>query len=89
MSLETSFSFHFSILHFDRVTRLGEFSPIGRPFPLDSVLKNIEVHSPFLGGTFFHGQFKQKMGWATCWAIFSQTHLVTLHFDKNKLPLKT
>jgi hypothetical protein len=22
--------------------------------------------------------FKQKMGWATFWAIFSQTHLVTL-----------
>jgi hypothetical protein len=32
--------------------------------------------------TFFHGKdyvlYCQKMGWATFWAIFSQTHLVTL-----------
>jgi hypothetical protein len=35
-----------------RVTRLGEFSPIGRLFPLDRVLKISEVAHIFGIGTF-------------------------------------
>jgi hypothetical protein len=42
----------------------------------------IEECSTTFGDTFSHGKsdvlMSTKMGWATFWAIFSQTHLVTL-----------
>jgi hypothetical protein len=64
-----------------RVTRLGEFSPIGRLFSLGSLLKITEVaqHSGLLFSSFqFLYKFRQKMAWVTIWAISSQTHLVTM-----------
>jgi hypothetical protein len=64
-----------------RVTRLGEFSPIGLLFSLGSLLKITEVaqHSGLLFSSFqFIYKFWQKMAWATIWAIFSQTHLVII-----------
>jgi hypothetical protein len=70
----------------DRVTRLGEFLPIGWLFTLGGFLKITEVAQmhvlvvPNLSVTYL---FWQKMGWATFWATFSQTHLVTL-MDDNK-----
>jgi hypothetical protein len=33
---------------------------------------------PNYWATFFHGETCEKTGWATVWAISSQTHLVTL-----------
>jgi hypothetical protein len=40
-------------------------------------------NSPNLWPTFLHGKIKGLIlviiGWATFWAIFSQTHVVTLH----------
>jgi hypothetical protein len=59
-----------------RVTRLGEFSPIGWLFTL-VVLINPSSRPKFWT-TFVMYKFWQKMGLATAWAIFSQTHLVTL-----------
>jgi hypothetical protein len=45
-------------------------------------LKITEVCSASLRATFFHGTslvlILAKNGWATFWATFSQTHLVTL-----------
>jgi hypothetical protein len=50
-------------------------------FTLGSVLKIREVAQSF-GQLFFHGAsyvlILTKNGWATIWATFSQTHLVTL-----------
>jgi hypothetical protein len=70
------------LTNWNRATRLGEFSHIGRLFTLDSVLKITKV-AQFWGILFPRYQlcinFEQKMGWATFWAIFSQTHLVTLN----------
>jgi hypothetical protein len=63
-----------------RLTRLGESSPIGRLFTLGSFSKITEVAHIFC--YFFqstnHALILTKMGWATFWAIFSQTDLVTL-----------
>jgi hypothetical protein len=60
---------------------LGEFSPIGRLFSLGRFVKITEV-AQSLGLTFFHETscvlIWGKTGWATPYAIFSQTHLVTL-----------
>jgi hypothetical protein len=64
-----------------RVTRLGEFSRIGRLFILFNVLNITNVWQNF-GLLVFTVpvtySFWQKMGWATFWATFSNTHLVTL-----------
>jgi hypothetical protein len=60
---------------------LGEFSPIGRLFSLASLLKITEV-AQILGLPFskepdmYH--FLPSKCWATLWATFSPTHLVTL-----------
>jgi hypothetical protein len=65
-----------------RVTRLGEFSPIGRLFSLGSIVITIVVAQ--ILGLLFHNtcyisiSFDKKPDWATLWAFFSQTHLVTL-----------
>jgi hypothetical protein len=62
------------------VTRLGEFSPLGQLISLGRFF-NIEV--ALFCEDFFHGNryalmLTQRMGWATFWAIFWRTHLVTL-----------
>jgi hypothetical protein len=49
------------------VNRLGELSPFWSFF-ITGVAK----------ATFSTVKVLQKLGWATFWAIFSQTHLVTL-----------
>jgi hypothetical protein len=63
------------------VNRLGEFSAIGRLFSLGSFMKITEV-AKILRSAFFHDTsyalILTKMGWVAFWAIFSQTHLVTL-----------
>jgi hypothetical protein len=70
--------------HTSRVTRLGEFSPFGRQFTLSSFysLKISEV-AQIIWATFIPGKsyllILAKTGWAIFWAIFSQTHLATLH----------
>jgi hypothetical protein len=65
---------------------LGEISPIGQSITLGLCLKITEVGKNFWLHTFFLGEstalILTKMGWATFWAIFSQTHLVTLNADK-------
>jgi hypothetical protein len=60
-----------------RVTRLGDFSPIGQLFTLGCLLNITEV-ALSLGNFFSRGNTYALIGWATFWAIFSQTHLVTL-----------
>jgi hypothetical protein len=52
-----------------RVTRLGEFSPIGWFFTVGNLLIFFTVKCIV---------FYQEMVWASFWATFSQTHLVTL-----------
>jgi hypothetical protein len=63
------------------VTRLGEFSPIGRVVYFRLVLK-ITTVAQFIGLLFFTVQvkykFRHKLVLATYWAILLQTHLVTL-----------
>jgi hypothetical protein len=59
-----------------RVTRLGEFSPIGRLFTLGSFCDIAEVTTFF--GLLFCIDFDKSKGWATAWATFSPTHPVTL-----------
>jgi hypothetical protein len=70
----------------NRVTRLGEFSPIGWLFLLGSYLRITEVAHIF-GLLYSSVKFKnkcwQKIGWATFWAIFSQPNLVTLFPSDN------
>jgi hypothetical protein len=60
---------------------LGEFSPVGRLFTLDSFCEQFR-NSTNNGATFSTVkvvyQFSQEMDWAKFWATFSQTHLVTL-----------
>jgi hypothetical protein len=74
-----------------RVTRLGEFSPIGLLFTLGQFVKNYRNRQNF-------GLFAQKKMCtyvvilrknATFWALFSQTHLVTLPLGHLNLPPKT
>jgi hypothetical protein len=66
-----------------RVTRLGEFSPLGRFFTLGCFLKN-DKSCTNCWAHFFHGTsyvtISRKMGWATFWPILSQANLVTLLF---------
>jgi hypothetical protein len=69
----------------DRVTRSGNFSPLGRLFTLGrkSYEKNTQVVKICGLPTYLHIYwvkiiFGQKRVWATFWAIFKQTHLVTL-----------
>jgi hypothetical protein len=72
---------HFLLSSETRVTRFGEFSPIGRLFSLGSFWKITEVATK-MRATFFHVKMYAlmltKMGWAAFWAICWQTHLVTL-----------
>jgi hypothetical protein len=55
---------------------------------MDSFLIIAEVGHMF--EYFFRGKsfvlIMTKMGWATFWAIYSQTHLVTLIVSEKKLP---
>jgi hypothetical protein len=60
-----------------RVTRLGEFSPVGQLFPLSEILKIIYRSVPDFG-LLFITLLLAKMGWSRFRAIFSQTYLVTL-----------
>jgi hypothetical protein len=64
-----------------RVPRYGEFLPVGWLFSLGSFLEKFKSDSIYLA-TFFHGTSSvlilKKMGWATFWAIFPLSHLVTL-----------
>jgi hypothetical protein len=64
----------------NRVTRLGEFSHIGRLFALSSFF-NYKI-IPHLWAPLVYKNDKAfilaNMYWATFWAIFSQTHLVAL-----------
>jgi hypothetical protein len=66
---------------FNRVTRLGEFSPSGRLFSLGSFFNyrsSPKLRFFFPWNTWLCTNFEQKMSWATFWAIFSQSRLVTL-----------
>jgi hypothetical protein len=71
-----------------RVTRLGEFSPIGWLFTLGSFLKMTEVAQIF--GLLFpnvsatYVLILTESGLGNSWASFSQTHLVTL-FETLKI----
>jgi hypothetical protein len=65
---------------------MSDFSPLGRVL---ANLKMTEVDNDF--GYFFRGKrdglisFDKKMGWATFWASFAQTHPVALDAcDKRK-----
>jgi hypothetical protein len=65
-----------------RVTRLGEFSPVGWLFSLGSFCENYRCTPKIIGLPFpwfkLCSHFPQKTDKATFWATFSQTHLVTL-----------
>jgi hypothetical protein len=71
----------FSIWIICRVTRLGELSPIGWLFTWGSFLQIIEI-AQIIGLLISTVKVTFKLwlktAWATFWAIFSQTHLVTL-----------
>jgi hypothetical protein len=79
----------------DRVTREGEFSPTGQLFTsyvqLFENLSNANFWYFFPTEKVMHC-FLQNIAWDTFWAIFSQTHLVTLleplarsHIEKTAL----
>jgi hypothetical protein len=63
------------------VTRLCEFLPNGRLLSLGSFIKITEV-APYFGILFFQSiayvLILTKIGWATFWGVFLQTHLVAL-----------
>jgi hypothetical protein len=65
-----------------RVTRLGEFWPIGCFFLLGSIIENYRNSPNFrllcISAVKVTHQFWRKTGWATFWAAFTQTHQVTL-----------
>jgi hypothetical protein len=68
---------------------LGEFSPIGRLFSLGSFSKKYGTSPNFRtifsqSTNYVFISFEQKMGWATFWANFSQTHRVTLPCRRHK-----
>jgi hypothetical protein len=69
-----------------RVTRLGGFSPFGWLFTLGSFVKTTE-RAQNIFSTSINGKSNTfiltKMCWATFWAIFSQTRLVTLCAGKK------
>jgi hypothetical protein len=69
---------------YGRATKLGNISPIGQSFVLGSLQLNILAY-------YFPRQkiriLFSKKGWAKFWAIFTQTHSVTLaygYFDCEK-----
>jgi hypothetical protein len=68
-----------------KVTRLGEFSFIGRLHTLGSGFENY-ISSPHFGLLFSTVPvmylFWAKMGWVPIWATFSKTYLVTLQVGK-------
>jgi hypothetical protein len=72
-----------------RGTRFGEFSPVGRLFHLVNLIF-ISEKSYISGLLFSLGNifevFFTKMDWAKFWAIFEQTHLVTV-FSGSRLIL--
>jgi hypothetical protein len=57
------------------MTRLGEFSPIGRVFPLGSNLKTTEVANVILGNlvTRLRLSINFDKNWATLWAFFENS----------------
>jgi hypothetical protein len=61
-----------------RVTGFGEFFAY---VAIVGIFKNYKS-TPNLLPLYYHGKkhvlILKKLGWATFWAIFSQTHLVTL-----------
>jgi hypothetical protein len=69
------------------VTRFGEFSPVGLSFTRAVFWKIREVANIFgllfSSAKFMHLVFT-KRGWDTFWAIFSQTHLVTLLRERQQ-----
>jgi hypothetical protein len=72
----------------NRVTSLGEFSLIGRLFSLRTFFKTAEVVLIFellFSTVKIIVILTKKMGWATFWSIFSQTHLVTCNGEKVQL----
>jgi hypothetical protein len=90
---QPSWSNHWSVkplkmFSLNRVTRLGEFSPLERLIILEFFLKNNKINWHFLA-TFFPrhklcANFWQNTGWATFQVgYFSQTHLVTLSLTPN------
>jgi hypothetical protein len=64
----------------NRVTGLAQFSPFGRLFSLGRFLKCLSCSK--FWDSFLHRRSYEliltKKGWAKVWALFSQTHLVTL-----------
>jgi hypothetical protein len=67
---------------FIRVTRSGEFSPMGRIFTSGWSFNH--RGSPNFTDSLLHGDIVlifTKMGWALFWVNFPQTHLVTLPFS--------
>jgi hypothetical protein len=69
----------------DRVTRLGETSPIGQLLTLDFFGKITEVALLFV--LLFHGKSYVLIWqtWVRFWPIFLQTHLVALVEDATYL----
>jgi hypothetical protein len=61
-----------------RVTRFGEFSPVGRLFTMGIFVKITEITQILFSTVKVMYKFSQKMIWATFWPTFLQTHLVTL-----------
>jgi hypothetical protein len=63
------------------VNRLGDFSPVERFFTLGCGLRTIKVAhilGLFISTVPVMCTFWQNICWASLWATFSQTHLVTL-----------
>jgi hypothetical protein len=59
-------------------------SPIGLLLTFESfwlVIEAARILEPLASAVKVMHSFCQKMGWATFWAIFSQTHLATLLTD--------
>jgi hypothetical protein len=69
-------------VHATRVTRLSDFSPIRQLFTSARFFK-LQYKPKNLGSSFagvkLSINFDKKTGWATFWAMFANTHLVTLH----------
>jgi hypothetical protein len=68
-----------TISMYHSMTRLDEFSPIGQLLAVGCFFENY-TSSPSFGAIFPHSIILiwKNMGWATFWATFSQTELVTL-----------
>jgi hypothetical protein len=70
---------------------LGEFSPIGRFFAYWATVYFVRflilqsyIGTPHFGILFSAAKVMPKMGWATFWAIFSQTQPVTLLLTSSR-----